>query len=281
MIALQHIQVTFQQKNVLNDLSLTLKPGLHYGLLGPNGAGKSTFLHVLSRDIRPNKGEVNWFGCPLSQCKNSTLAKQRALLPQKTEMGLPFSGREIVEMGRYPHFDYLPSATDKAIVRFVEELIELTPLLDKPYQALSGGEQQRLLLGKALAQLLEEPSLNHLSGKVLLLDEPTNNLDIYHQIQGFNLLETCQKKGLTIVTIFHDLNLASRYCQQLILLKDGHLEAYGKPSDVLTAEQIFNTFRVHAEVDTTGLYPHVFVPTLHFNHQWKQSLQHSNPVLKP
>lgn len=280
MIQMEQIQVEWKQQRVLQAISLNIHAGLHYGFLGPNGAGKSTLLKILCGDIQPNQGDVNWFGRSLKQWKSSEIAKRRAILPQKTDVGLPFSGSEILEMGRYPHFDFQPTAKDKAILAFVAEWMELTPLLKKPYQTLSGGEQQRLLLGKAICQLLEEPSLDYLEGKVLLLDEPTNNLDLFHQIHSLNLLEACQKKGLTILTIFHDLNLASRYCQQLILLKDGQIQAHGTPASVLTTEQIFTTFRVDADVDSSGIHPHIFIPTIHTTYQWKHKCQPSALVLK-
>lgn len=274
MIRIDNLQVSLGKQKVLSDINMTLSGGLHYGFLGANGAGKSTLMKVLSGDIPYQNGEIWWNERPLSSWPTKELAKVRAILPQKTAIGLPFTGKEILEMGRYPHFDYFPTENDHRILRFIHDLLDVGPFLHRPFSTLSGGEQQRLLLGKALAQLLEEPSLSHLAGKVLILDEPNNNLDLYHQIQWLSLLEYCQTQGLTILTVFHDLNLASRYCQHLILMMSGRLFATGKPKNVLTSAHLHQLFRINAEVDHSGPYPYVLVPTLHSISSWTHAYPH-------
>lgn len=262
MIQAENITVRQGGQHLLTQVDLQIAPGQHYGFLGPNGAGKSTLLNALSGDIPHHSGQIRWQGIPLTQWKSQHLAKMRAVLPQKTIFNLPFTGKEILEMGRYPHFNFFPTPTDQAILRFVQDLLDLGPFLHRNFSSLSGGEQQRFLLGKALAQLLEVPSLDHLEGKVLLLDEPMNNLDLYYQVFSLNLLETCQQNGMTILTVFHDLNMASRYCQQLVFMNSGKIIAHGAPDEVLTSQNLLETFRIYADVTQMGSHPHVLVPTL-------------------
>lgn len=261
MIQVENIQVSTAQKVLLSEVSFELHSGQHYGILGPNGAGKSTLLRVLCGELTPQRGKITWSGQALAHWKQKELAKKRAVLVQQSEINLPFTGAELLEMGRYPYFDYFPGPKDHDVIHFLCQELELAPFLNRSMSTLSGGEQQRILLGKALAQLLEEPTWEGLRGKVLLLDEPANNLDLYHQFLVLNLVEKAQQNGLTVLTVFHDLNLASRYCQHVILLKGGTIVAQGPPHNVLTTQSIFRTFHISTEIDHSGPFPQILIPS--------------------
>lgn len=215
----------------LAGVSCRIRPGEFVGLIGPNGAGKSTLLRVLSRSLRPEAGEVRLGGQPLWRLAPEQAARQVAVVAQELTADMDFTAEEVVALGRYPHLGRwrAPGPADRAAVAAAMAATDTARLARRPFSRLSGGERQRVAVARALAQ--ETP--------VLLLDEPANHLDLHHQIEVFDLIARLnQERGLTVVAVLHDLNLAALYCQRLLLLVDGRLAAAGTPEQVLEAEQL-------------------------------------------
>lgn len=234
---LKVIDVSFRYNDtwVLKDVSFKVNPGDFLGILGPNGSGKSTLLRVIDGILRPQRGEVLWNGTPIHTMKRRDVAKAIALVPQGYIGVFPFTVQEIILMGRSPHLGLLSfeGERDLEIVKRAMEQTETSHLASRYLENISGGERQRVLLARALAQ---EPQL-------LLLDEPTAYLDVRHQADILTLIRTINRRdGLTVVIVTHDINLASLYCERVLLLKEGRIQAEGAPHEVLTEEQLRNTF---------------------------------------
>jgi iron complex transport system ATP-binding protein len=232
---------------ILHGLSLRVPAGEFLGILGPNGAGKSTLLHLLTGWVRPVGGAIAYRGRPVGDWPRRAFAREVAVVPQAEERVFPCTVEEVVLMGRYAHQPVLAGFDDEedhAIARNVLERVGLGGFAHRRMHQLSGGEGQRVLLARALAQC---PT-------VLLLDEPTANLDLGFQRETFRLLEDINRsgEGITIVAISHDLNLAAMYCRRLALLHDGRFIADGKPADVLTADRLEAVYRTPVRVHDEG-----------------------------
>ncbi|MFH1996203.1 MAG: ABC transporter ATP-binding protein [Candidatus Omnitrophota bacterium] len=254
MLEIKGITCGYGKRLVLRDLSLTVGSREFVGVLGPNGAGKTTLLRAIIRALRILRGEVFYKGTDVGSLTRSGIAGEIAVLPQLFETPFSFSAEEIISLGRFPHMKRFErfKRKDIGIVRRAMELADVSHLGRRKLNELSGGERQRVLLAQCLAQ---EP-------KLLLLDEPTTHLDIGHQIYVLDLLKRMKKsEGLTVIMVMHDINLASDYCDKIVLLKDGALFAYGAPSDVLTyrtIEELYRTVCVVNENPVTGK-PHVYL----------------------
>ncbi len=236
-------QVTFSFNGtpVLSQVDLCLEPGKVLGVIGPNGAGKSTLVRLLSRLLIPAGGAIQLNGRELSQWSRSEIARVLAVVPQDPELPPSFTVWEMVLMGRTPHLGWLGrvSTADREIAH--QSMVDsgIGDLADRLVSQLSGGEQQRVVIARALAQ---EP-------QVLLLDEPTAHLDINHQIETLSLVGSLvRRRHLAALAIFHDLNLASQFCDQLILLKAGRIVAQGRPHQVLTPSVIQAAYGARVEV---------------------------------
>lgn len=217
--------------SVLKDVSFDIQRGEFLGIIGPNGSGKSTLLRLMSRVLLPQKGKILFENKNISGMKLKELCQKIAFVPQDTLISFPFSVWEIVLMGRIPHLKRLQLETknDFAIATNSLSLTDSLQLKEKRIDQLSAGERQRVIVAKALAQ---EPIL-------LLLDEPTSHLDIGYQIEILDLLRKLNReRNLSIVMVLHDLNLASEYCNRIILLNEGKIFKNGFPHQVLTYENI-------------------------------------------
>jgi iron complex transport system ATP-binding protein len=202
-------------------------------VLGPNGSGKSTLLQILLGTIAPDEGSVRFYDRELSAWPRRDLAKEIGVVPQG-EAEPMFSAREIVAMGRYPYLGpwQRERPEDDAAIRRAMERCDVTEFSARWLSTLSGGERQRVRLARALAQ---EPS-------VLVLDEPTTFLDVRHEMTTFALLRDLRDAGTTVVLATHNLNLAARYADDLVLMREGHVAARGTPAEVLTAERIASVY---------------------------------------
>lgn len=223
--------------DVVRGVSFSLQQGRILGIVGPNGAGKTTLFRAMTRLLAPSDGAIYYRGKVLASIPSRELAREVAVLPQMLENTFSFSVQELVAMGRFPHlarFQRLGRKDWDAIERAMS-LADVTYLADRMINELSGGERQRTFIAQALAQ---QPAL-------LLLDEPTAHLDIGHQIEILDLLGKLNaEEGLTVVMILHDLNLASEYCDRIVLLRDGSTFKIGPPQEVLTREaieEVYNT----------------------------------------
>ena len=242
MIEAKSICFRYHKEWVIDDVSFRLEKGEFIGLIGPNGSGKTTLLKILYRFITSQKGEVLYDLTPLRRMKQRDIAKKIAVVSQETYHLFPFRVIEIVLMGRSP---YLGQAIfeSKKDLEVAERAMKWTKVLsfsDRSIDELSGGERKRVFIARALAQ---EP-------EVILLDEPTANLDIGHQIDFLNLILTLNReKGLTIVMASHDINIASEFCDRLILLHQGRIYKMGAPNQVITEENIKQVYGCQVWVD--------------------------------
>ena len=226
---------------LLEAVSLEVRSGSLLGLIGPNGAGKSTLLKCISQLLSPTTGRVCLDGVDLRRQSPQEIARHIALLPQSTTLNFAFSCLEVVLMGRNPHLGRFQAegAHDRDLARQRMKDTETEEFVTRLITEVSAGERQRVLLARALTQ---QPRL-------LLLDEPTAGLDVQHQLQVFTLIRSLVRQGLTAVAVVHDLNLAARFCDRLMLLHRGKAHARGPVSDVLTAENLADVFRVKATVE--------------------------------
>jgi iron complex transport system ATP-binding protein len=221
------LSFTYNGRPVLEKISLSIGAEERVAVLGANGVGKTTLLKLMSGVLTPAKGSVLLDGRPLSSTPRRELARKIAVVPQEFVVPFAFTARELVELGRTPHLRFLAGvgAADGHAVDRAMELTDTARLADRIFNELSGGERQRLMIAMAVAQ---EP-------KILLLDEPTQQLDITGQAEILDLVaELNCRQGLTVVAAIHDLNLAARYFERLIVLHGGSVLADGPPAEVLS-----------------------------------------------
>lgn len=237
----QGLGFRYPEKEVLRGLSFRLEKGRFYGLLGPNGCGKTTLIDLLAR-LRPStEGRIEFLGRSLSDIPRRQLAREVALVPQDFYINFPFTAREIIMMGRYPHMPRFtpPSAADVEIVERVLDETGTRSLSEQRVTALSGGERQRVVFARALAQ----------GAPVLLLDEATSNLDIRYAIHLLNLtVQQVRERQHTVMAVFQDINLAAMYCDALFFMSRGRIVEAGSVGDVLTADTIGRVFGVDCRV---------------------------------
>jgi iron complex transport system ATP-binding protein len=245
------VECRYGSTKIIEDMSLAVKDGDFVGILGPNGSGKTTLLKTVSRTLKPHKGAILLEKSDIYSLKSIDVAKQLAVVPQETSIGFSFTALDVVLMGRNPHLArfQMESQSDMDIARKAMMKTNIWHLAERPVNELSGGEKQRVIIARALAQ---EP-------KILLLDEPLTHLDIINQLEIMDLVkELCVKEGLIVLAVIHDLNLAARYCNIALLLNKGRIFSAGTLETVLTSENIRSVFRVDAIVKksfvTNSLY---------------------------
>ena len=234
------VSFSVEAKTLLDRVDVRAGRGQFVGLIGPNGSGKSTLLRALSGIIRHDEGAVSLEGSDLASMAARDVAAVLALVPQIAPYTQGFSAFELVLMGRYPHLGrfQVEGQADDRIARQAMGLTEAEQFAPRTLDTLSGGERQRVFLARALAQ---QP-------RVLLLDEPTSNLDILHQLTILGLVRQLVDDGLTAIAAIHDLNLAARYCDRLVLLSNGRVLTEGSPEEVLAPETIEFAFGVRSAV---------------------------------
>jgi len=238
---LDGVAYAYGDKRAVDGVSLTLTPGRFYGLVGPNGCGKSTLLDLLMANRRPAAGTIQLGGRPLAAYGRRELARRLALVPQDFTIHFAFTVLEVVLMGRHP---YLPrfgsvSAEDLAIAEAAMAAIGIESFRDRYVTELSGGEKQRVVVARALAQ--DTP--------VLMLDEATSNLDIGHTLEIFQVARArVRERNDTVIAVVHNLNLAAAYCDELIFMNQGRLAACGPTAEILTPATIREVFGVESRV---------------------------------
>jgi iron complex transport system ATP-binding protein len=240
---------------VVHDLSLTISDGQVTTIVGPNGCGKSTLLRTMARLLKPTSGEVLLDGEPVHQIATRDVACRMALLPQSPIAPDGLMVRDLVGRGRHPHQRWFSqwSPEDETIVEAALAMTDTSDLRDRPIDELSGGQRQRAWIAMTLAQ----------DTAVLLLDEPTTYLDLAHQVEVLDLVTRLNReRGRTVVMVLHDLNLAARYSDTIVVMKDGVIVAEGDPTAVFTPDMLKRTFGLEAAVladPETGLP--IIVPT--------------------
>jgi iron complex transport system ATP-binding protein len=235
MLRAENLAVQRGPCTVLADINLQLRPGEVLGVLGPNGAGKSTLLGALCGELQPSQGEVWLDQRRLQDWPGSERAQRLAVLPQTSTLNFAFRVEEVVGMGRLPHAS--GRLKDEQIIKQALEAADALHLAGRSYLALSGGERQRVHLARVLAQLWPGGE-----GQMLLLDEPTSMLDPLHQHTTLQATRAFVEQGAAVLVILHDLNLAARYCDRLLLLNGGRPQAFGSPEEVLRAEPLLAVF---------------------------------------
>lgn len=246
MLAANNITFRVGNKALLSDVSVTFAPGRLHLIVGPNGAGKSTLIKVLARLLRPLSGTVEYEGVDVAQAGEAELAKRRAVLSQAVDVAFPLTVRDLVMMGRYPHFGGRPGASDEQIVEEVMDHFDVTEFSGRDYQTLSGGERQRVNFARVLAQMWRDGSARS-SCRYLFLDEPLTFLDIRHQIDFLKKIKTfASAADVVTVGVVHDLNLAASFADHIVLLNESRVVANGAPGEVLTSQRIEDVFGVRA-----------------------------------
>ncbi|QQC93053.1 ABC transporter ATP-binding protein [Streptomyces alfalfae] len=235
-LAADRLRWTANGRAVVDGVTFTVPQGSFTGLIGPNGSGKSTVLRLLAGVRRPSAGRALLAGSDLWALKRREVARRAAFVAQETSTDIDMTAAQVVMLGRAPH--YGRSATSEGDIRAVEEAMTtmgVRALADRSWSTLSGGERQRVNIARALAQ--ETP--------VLLLDEPTNHLDVSHRL---DLMERLSGSPTTVIAALHELDLAARYCDHLVLLDAGRVVASGRPAEVLTPPLLEQVYRVRGTV---------------------------------
>lgn len=254
MLEIKNLTCGYGSKIILRDIEFEANNQELIGIIGPNGSGKTTFLRAMSRIIKPTQGSVLLNGKNIQQMKFKELARQIAVVPQSFS-GADMSVKDFVLLGRIPHlkkFQFLESANDLCIAEKCMAMTDTLKLRERLMSQISGGERQLALIARALSQ---EPRL-------LLLDEPTSHLDITHQAGILDFIKRLNKElMLTVITVLHDLNLASEYCSRLVLVNKGSIHKTGPPEEVLnykTIEEVYKTIVV-VEKNPVSSKPYILV----------------------
>ncbi|MFV0518140.1 MAG: ABC transporter ATP-binding protein [Aminipila sp.] len=236
-LSVEHICVSISKKEIVKNISLNVQNGEVVGILGPNGCGKSTLLKSIYKVLKPSEGTVFLEKENVIDAKPKSIAKKMAVVGQFNELSFDFSVQEVVMLGRAPHKS-LMEADKEEDFQLVENALRIVNLLeykDRSYSTLSGGEKQRVILARAIAQ---EP-------KFLVLDEPTNHLDIKYQLQILNIVK---KLNIGVLAALHDLTISADFCDKIYMMKKGEIIAYGSPTEILTKELIKEVYEIDCEI---------------------------------
>jgi iron complex transport system ATP-binding protein len=255
-VEVEDLSYAYGESPVLRRLSFTVRSGEFFIVIGPNGSGKTTLMKLISRisphDRGHNSGMINIFGRSISDYSGKSLARTVAFVPQMTAVDFPFTVTETVLLGRSPHLGMLAIEQEKDL-ELAARAISFTGiehLANRKLDQLSGGERQRVFIARAICQ---QPRL-------ILLDEPTASLDLAHQVRIMDLMERLKtEKGVTVVMVSHDVNLAAVYGDQLLLLREGSIVSLGKPNEVLTFQTLEDAYGCKLLVDESplGRFPRV------------------------
>ena len=236
-ITAENIKMKIGDNEILKGVSIDSKNREFVGIIGPNGSGKSTLLKSIYRILKPNDGCIKLDDMDISKMSIKESAKKMALVSQHNYYNFDFTVKEVVSMGRSPHKKNLErdNIEDFEIVKESLQKVGMSEFSNRSFSTLSGGEQQRVILARALAQ----------KTPCLILDEPTNHLDIKYQLSLLNIVKSLD---LTVISAIHDLNIASMYCDRLFVMKDGQIVASGTPQDILTKELIKEIYEIDVEI---------------------------------
>ncbi|MBW3690872.1 amonabactin ABC transporter ATP-binding protein [Aeromonas dhakensis] len=239
-LTINHLQFGYQHKPVFSDISFTIPQGKLVGIVGPNGGGKSTLLKLLAGQEQQQAGEILLKGKPLASYGKKALARELAYLPQRPLVPAGIQVEQLVQYGRHPHQGWFNqwSEEDARMVRWACERMQLGDILQQSASSLSGGQAQRVWLAMVLAQ----------DADIILLDEPTSALDIGHQTEVMEAIHQITAEGKTVLIVIHDLATAARYCDELIALGDGGIQAMGPAREVVTKSLIDRLYQTDVDI---------------------------------
>lgn len=254
-LQVENLRFTIDSKEILKDISFNIEKGSFVGIIGPNGSGKSTLLKNIYRVYKPSSGKIILDNKELSRMKDKECARSMSVLAQESTSQFDFTVEQIVKMGRYPYKSILEnySKEDIAFVNKMLYKVGLDGYAERSFSSLSGGEKQRALIARALVQDTD----------LLILDEPTNHLDIGYQIQLMDLIKNLK---VTTISAIHDMNIASMYCDYLLVVKDGEIVKSGTVSEVITSEMLRDVFGVNAHIGINPINKNVQISFMH-SHQ--------------
>ena len=247
-LKIEEVEFSYASEPILKGVCLELAQSEILGIVGPNGAGKSTLIRCINRILAPQKGSILLDEKEIKKMRRKDLAKKLGYIPQTSGHAFPSTVFDAILMGRRPHIGWRSSEKDEEIVLDILHLLNIEDLAMRDINEISGGQQQKVYIARALAQ---EPD-------VLLLDEPTSNLDIRHQLDVMDAIKNLVKeKGISAIMAIHDLNLGSRYADRIVMLNGGSIVAAGNPSSVLTSENIKRVYSVEAVVKNESGRPYI------------------------
>lgn len=246
-ISIDNLEFSYSSTPVLQDLTVDLSGPQLVAILGPNGVGKSTLLHCINKILHPVKGTVLVNEVDVEEYNTHKLSQIIGYVPYSSTDTFPMTVIDTVLIGRHPHSRWKFNDHDLDIVYSVLELLDIQDLAMRPFNELSAGQHQKVMLARGLAQ---EP-------EILLLDEPTSNLDIKHQIEVMKILKQLSlKRNMLVVIICHDINISAKYADKIIMLADGTIHAVGTPSEVITEKNILEVYGVESTVIDDAGNPH-------------------------
>ncbi len=247
-LKVKNVEFSYASVPILKDICIELAASEMLGVVGPNGAGKSTLIRCIDRILKPQRGIILLDEQDIKEMQLRELAKKMGYIPQSTARVFPATVFDTVLLGRRPHLGWRSSEEDTEKVLETLKLLNIENLAMRDINELSGGQQQKVIIARALTQ---EPD-------VLLLDEPTSNLDIRHQLEVMDVIKNITiEKGISAIMAIHDLNLAARYTDRIIIMNGGHIFAAGEPFSVLTTENIKTAYGVEVEVNKHGGKPYI------------------------
>ncbi len=248
MLCIENLWFRYRKADILNDICLDLDKGEIISIVGPNGAGKSTLLKCIAQILKPGRGSVAIAGENAAKIKSPDLVKCIGYVPQDFPSRFPITVFEAVLMGRRPYISWRPSDKDLKIVSDLIKLMELSDLAMQDFDCLSGGQKQKVLLARAFAQETD----------LLLLDEPTSNLDLKHQLEVMEMIsDMSNKKNIGVIMSVHDLNLAARFSDKIIMMREGKIFCRGKPDQVMTIQNIRAVYDVEVMINTDQIHPFI------------------------
>ena len=247
-LKVKEMEFSYASTPVLENVCMELAPSEILGIVGPNGAGKSTLLRCIDRILKPQRGSILLDGQEIKEMSRMEIARRMGYVPQTSTRVFPATVFDTVLMGRRPHLGWRSNEQDVEKVLEVLKLLDIVEFALRDFNEISGGQQQKVLIARALAQ----------EADILLLDEPTSNLDIRHQLEAMDIIKKLVKeKGISAIMAIHDLNLGSRYSDRIIMLNSGKIFSAGDPESALTPENIEHIYGVEVKVSNHDGRPYI------------------------